>query len=862
MAKDLNEIIKRLQDIRNNILKQGIGGSQALADAGADLRELAGGLSEEMGGPSRLLGFCAKGLKAVCENSAPDPEHALKEIIASVSIVESYLLNYPDAEGEHRIREAGQRLDKSLNPRPPDKPDPGEHMNSNELPAPSLNDAAALLLQIESGDFYELSRLRKMLALISEDETAESLENIVMAIAHIDDMKDRAQADPDYAIEPADIDLIGHLIEESMISDEMPRAEGPRRISGGGSGQGSEHTDESTDGGDMSDYMPEDADIELISAFIAESSDLITGAEEALLALETNPEDIEAVSTVFRAFHNIKGTSAFFELSLMTSLAHRAETLLSRVRDREIRYAGGYPDLALRSLDMLKEIFRLLQDALGGKPFPKPEGYDELYAILTDPESAGINDKEPIEPSEPGPGKIKELPEEKLPADEIREDADAEEDEADEADEPDMEEYSAKSVPSGEGLSDSPEKHERIPSSRRKAQMVESSVRVPIDRLDRFIDMVGELVVSHSMVAQDDVVNSGKHHDLQKKVSHTTKIVRELQNMSMSMRMIPLKNTFRKMARLVRDLSRKIGKDVTFITEGEDTEIDRNMVDVINDPLVHMVRNALDHGVEMPDVREKNGKPRHGTVFLSAYHSAGNVVVEIKDDGKGLDRDRIIAKAKQSGLIQDENTLSEREIYNIIFEPGFSTAKMVSDVSGRGVGMDVVKRNIESIRGHVEIYSQPGKGTLFKMSLPLTLAIIDGMVVRVGKEKYVIPTISIVRSVQPTPKDISTVLQKGEMLKLQGRLVPLFRIATLFEIENAEQDLNRAIAVIVENEGKQAGLVVDELIGSQQIVIKTLGEMLGDIRGISGSAIMPNGRVGLILDVGGLVRLANNEKEF
>jgi two-component system chemotaxis sensor kinase CheA len=358
------------------------------------------------------------------------------------------------------------------------------------------------------------------------------------------------------------------------------------------------------------------------------------------------------------------------------------------------------------------------------------------------------------------------------------------------------------------------------------------------------------------MVAQDEIVNSGQHHELQKKVAHTTKIVRELQNLSMSMRMVPLKTTFRKMARLVRDLSKKIGKDISFVTEGEDTEIDKNMVDIINDPLVHMIRNAIDHGIEFPDERAGKGKPVNGTIQLMAYHSGGNVVVEVRDDGRGLDKQAILAKAVERRLVADGEILSDRQIYNLIFEPGFSTAKNVSDVSGRGVGMDVVKRNIEAIRGNVEIYSRQGRETIFKISLPLTLAIIDGMVVRVGKEKYVIPTISIIRSVQPDLKDVSSVLHKGEILSLQDKLIPLFRIASLFGIE-AEEDLSKAIVVIVENNENQAGLVVDELIGSQQIVIKTLGEMLGHIKGISGSAIMPNGRVGLILDVGGLVRLAN-----
>jgi len=387
---------------------------------------------------------------------------------------------------------------------------------------------------------------------------------------------------------------------------------------------------------------------------------------------------------------------------------------------------------------------------------------------------------------------------------------------------------------------------------------VETSIRVTTDRLDRLIDMVGELVIAHSMVAQDTIEHNSGNHDLLKKVSQTSKIVRELQDMTMSMRMVPLKATFNKMARLVRDLSRKIGKNVTFVTEGEDTEIDRNLVDIISDPLVHMVRNAVDHGIELPDERIQNGKPPEGEVRLSAYHSAGSVVVEIVDNGKGLDREAILAKAKQRNLVDDNASLSNREIFNLVFEPGFSTAAEVTDVSGRGVGMDVVRKNIESLRGQVEISSELGEGSVFKMSLPLTLAIIDGMIVRVGKERYIIPTVSIVRSVKPTGQDLTSVLQKGEMLSFQDGLIPLFGLAEIYQ--HGDNHRKESLVVVVEDEGKQSGLVIDELVGRQQVVIKTLGETMSNIPGISGGAIMPNGRVGLILDVANFVKFASADQ--
>ncbi len=703
----------------------------------------------------------------------------------------------------------------------------------------ALNDAATLLLQIEPGDSdndADLSRLKDQLDAISGDETAARpvREAAARAGEKISDMlsADGPEATFTDATFTDALAAAGQAIEAAMHG--LEEAAAPSAVIAETAQIPSGATSAAAR------YLPEEADIDLMEAFIVESSDLLVNAEEALLALESEPGDMDAVSTVFRAFHTIKGTSSFLDLGLVSDLAHRAETLLSRVRDGDIRFAGGYADLALRSLDALKDLIGEVQSALDGSPYAKPAGYDDLYAALADPEAVGISESQVATPTP--------VPDAPLPP-ETAAPEDAFPEPATPTPAPSLQqETGARSAP--------PAQQQRSPEPGRVIR--ESSIRVPVERLDRFIDMVGELVVAHSMVVQDEAVASGNHHDLSKKVGQTTKIVRELQRMSMSMRMIPLKGTFQKMARLVRDLARRADKNVSFITDGEDTEIDRNMVDIINDPLVHMVRNAVDHGIEPPGDRERAGKPVNGIVQLSAYHSAGNVVVEIQDDGRGLDREAILSKALERGLIATIDGLSDEEVYDLIFHPGFSTAHSVSEVSGRGVGMDVVKTNIESLRGQVEVNSRPGQGSVVKMRLPLTLAIIDGMVIRVGTQKFVIPTVSIVRSVQPTESELSRVFERGEMLYLQGKLIPLFRLATLFEIDDAATDPTRAIVVVVEEDRRQTGLLVDELIGSQQIVIKTLGEALGDIPGISGSAIMPNGRVGLILDVGGLVRLAND----
>ena len=599
---------------------------------------------------------------------------------------------------------------------------------------------------------------------------------------------------------------------------------------------------------DDTDYMPDDADLEMLGEFIAESNDLIANAEEALLSLEVNPDDKDSIGMVFRAFHTVKGTAAFLELNLLSEMAHHAENLLSRVRDGEIRYSGGYADLSLKSLDMIKDLVQLVETAITGAPLLKPSGYDVLLQILENPEAEGISE-DYDEDASPRVGDI-------LVATGKVKREDLEETVSKYTDKPVGEALVKSKVSKVQDVGQALRTQTKLKGGARHA--VDATVRVSTKRLDKLVDMVGEMVIAHSMIAQDDIVSDSQNHALLKKVTQTGKIVRELQDLSMSMRMIPLKATFQKMARLVRDVGRKVGKNVNLITEGEDTEIDRNLVDFINDPLVHMVRNSVDHGIESPEERVKLGKPTIGTIKLSAYHSAGNVVVEISDDGKGLNKDLILQKAIERNLIEKGKSLSDKEIYNLIFEPGFSTAQTVTDVSGRGVGMDVVRKNIETLRGQVEINSEYGKGSVFKINLPLTLAIIDGMVIRVANESYVLPTESIVRSIKPEPKDISTVFNEGKVLSIQGKLIPLFRLSRLYDIALEEDTNDQALVVIIEDDTTRAGIIIDELVGRQQVVVKSLGETMKGIPGISGGAIMPNGRVGLIVDVGGLIRLIHS----
>jgi len=844
MAKKNQKIIKTLQKIAEEIDNLSLNDPDAWHKISNELGGALKSVPKKKPATLELLQLVGQGFDAMGAQSVKEPLSLADAIWQGLNAAEISLAD--DGVDEESLNDFRQKLEEILGAAAQaDGDEPCEQPPDSDHPAiESLDDAAAFLVQLDADNLEELRGLQHSLQnLTGDDGLSEFACNYLeQAIQKLDQLVQGDTADADQTLTEA-----GMLLEEAMSPIETQTEPVDNTDISRTNDKGPSGSDDGT-----IDHMPQGVDEELLSEFIAEGSDLNEKAEEALLSLETNPEDMDSIGTVFRAFHTVKGTSAFLELTLIAELGHHAESLLSRVRDGEIRYSGGYADLSLRALDMIKELMGGVQVALSGEPLLKPAGYDELVKVLADPESAGISD-ETGDIKAPRVGDLL-VAQGTVDRQVLEEAADAHPDEKLGVAVVKSQAASVKDV--GQAL----RAQKRIQGGQK---VVDSSVRVSTRRLDRLIDMVGELVIAHSMVAQDELIIGSDNHDLAKKVAHSSKIVRELQDISMSMRMVPLKATFNKMARLVRDVARKVGKNVNFVTEGEDTEIDRNLVNIINDPLVHMVRNAVDHGIELPEDRIQNGKSESGEVQLLAYHSAGSVVVEIRDDGQGLEREMIIKKAREKGLIgesgdSNDRTLSDRDVFNMIFEPGFSTAQVVTDVSGRGVGMDVVKKNIESLRGQVEIKSEYGKGSVFKMSLPLTLAIIDGMVVRVGSETYVVPTVSIIRSIKPQASDLSTVLNRGEMLSLPSGLVPLYRMDRLYHIEDATDDPAEAIIVIVEDEERQAGLVVDELIGRQQVVIKSLGESMKDIPGISGGAIMPDGRVGLIIDVGGLVKFANN----
>jgi two-component system chemotaxis sensor kinase CheA len=589
-----------------------------------------------------------------------------------------------------------------------------------------------------------------------------------------------------------------------------------------------------------------DEDVGLVLDFIAESKEHIESAEAGLLQLESKPDDKEVLNMIFRAFHTIKGMAGFLNLTDLGSLAHSAENLLDLARKGELVLAGQNTDAVFESIDMLKKMIADLKEAIDAKkPVAKQDNMPALLEKLK--KLAQGQTLEKVLNTAEGQKRDQKL-EEVL----VEEPAKAEPAPAKEEAEAPKQEY----APGLEERRDSTPR--RSGEDRRTEASADEKIKVSTNRLDNLINMTGELVIAQLMIKEEANTKLCGEYELNRKVAHQGKIIRELQELSMSMRMVPIEGVFQKMARLVRDLSHKAEKKINFVTRGEETELDRNIVDKIADPLVHMVRNSVDHGVEPSEERVKNGKNPAGKIELRAFHQAGNIVIEIEDDGKGLNKERILKKAIESGIVDVNQQLTDDEIYKLIFHAGLSTAEKVTSISGRGVGMDVVKKNVESLRGKIDISTTLGKGTIFTIRLPLTLAIIDGQIIRIGSERYIVPINAIENTLKPDKANISSVQNKGEMVMVRGQLIPMIRLYKLFNVTPITEDPTKGLVVIVEEEGKKCCLLVDELLGQQQIVIKSLGDGMGRVQGVSGGAIMGDGMVSLILDIPGIMALAQN----
>jgi len=591
--------------------------------------------------------------------------------------------------------------------------------------------------------------------------------------------------------------------------------------------------------GDEGEYIPTgnlddmglDITPEIMKHFIEESIEILDEAESALLALEKAPGDNEIANRAFRAFHSFKGNSGFLGYADLEEISHHAESLLGQARDLQKPCDPVAISFMLIALDILRDGIRQIDLGVTPELSGKAEVctyLEKLAREMAPAEDQGLKEKEQAA-----------APPEKPAQPEVRQ------------------EKTSRQVkePNGEAsVKSSAEQEAGDSKERQQVSGQQQAIRVDLEKLDKLLDLVGELVISEAMVANNPDLRGLQLDRFEKAVLQLDKITRDIQEVAMSMRMIPLSGTFRKMVRLVRDLAQKANKKVTLEITGEETEVDKTIIEQISDPLVHLIRNAVDHGIESAEERLAAGKPETGRVSIEAKHSAGEVWIVVEDDGKGLDRDRIFNKAVEKGLLRSEDRdLKDEEVFKLIFEPGFSTAEKVSSISGRGVGMDVVKRNIEKLRGKVDVRSRPGSGTMFAVRIPLTLAIIEGMVVKVGQNRYTIPINSIKESLQPKEGQITRTPDNLELVSIRGELLPVIRLHELYQVSSNFRRLTDGILIVVENEEKKCSLFVDEVIGQQQIVIKGLSSYLGHVKSISGCAILGDGDISMILDIDDLI---------
>jgi two-component system chemotaxis sensor kinase CheA len=559
-------------------------------------------------------------------------------------------------------------------------------------------------------------------------------------------------------------------------------------------------------------------DPEMVGDFIMEARDHLTQVEIHMMTLEKEPGEMEAINTVFRGFHTIKGLAGFLDFGDIREVAHETETLLDLARDRKLRITPAVVDVVLAAADFLKVWIKRLETIQEGNDAgPAPQKLALLERIRT----GGL--AVPAPATQEGPA-----------------DRDSGE--------------TVPSTPREPALSDEDAAAERrtAGSDRRTSGSEARSVKVDTAKLDFLVDMAGEMVIAQSMVRHHPELAALRSPAVLRSLAQLARITGDLQKTAMSMRMVPVGGLFQKMSRLVRDLARKTGKQAEMEAIGAETELDRNVVEELADPLMHMVRNAADHGLEPPEERRAAGKDPTGRIRLRASHQAGNIVIEIADDGRGLIREKILEKARRTGLVEDGAGLSDSEVFQFIFHAGFSTAAKVTDVSGRGVGMDVVKKQIQKLRGRVDIESRPGKGSSFFLRLPLTLAMIDGLVVGVGGERYVLPIFSVREMLRPSAEMVFTVEGRQEMAMVRNSLLPVVRLYRRFGVQPRSELATESLFIVAEAAGKTFCLMVDELIGKQEVVIKSLGETLKDIPGVAGGAILGDGRVGLILDLEGI----------
>jgi two-component system chemotaxis sensor kinase CheA len=576
------------------------------------------------------------------------------------------------------------------------------------------------------------------------------------------------------------------------------------------------------------------------SMFFEESFEALDGMEAALLGLVVGAPDADRINTIFRVAHSIKGGSAMFAFNEVTSFTHSLETLLDELRSGRLSVTTGIADLLFKSVDVMRDLLRSLQSST-------PHETQHVADLQSDIERTikgvppGLLATATTVPEILVAAPVGPTPSEGATAPAISENPVAV--------------PVGPTAPGGVRVETPPDAshHQGGPDS--------GSIRVSTQKIDELMNIVGELVIVQAMLNEQALVLTGPAGEpFRSGVAQLERNTRELQESVMRVRMLPISFVFGRFQRMARDLAQRLGKQIDLKVTGENTEIDKTMLEKIGDPLTHLVRNSIDHGVELPEVRLQAGKTAVGTVHLEAYHRGGNIVVEVTDDGAGLDKDRILAKARSRGLVGPNQSLADHDIHELIFAPGLSTSDKATDVSGRGVGMDVVRRNVQELGGKVEIRSERGRGSRFTITLPLTLAIVEGLSARIGGETYIVPLGSIIESLRLTPASASRLPGCEEVFPFRGDYLPVLRLHDLFGVEPRSRLLHEGLIVVAEGEGRRVGLFVDELLGQQQVVIKSLQTNYRRVPGVSGATILGDGSVALILDLPGILRAVSHRQ--
>ncbi|MGK5090684.1 chemotaxis protein CheA [Deltaproteobacteria bacterium TL4] len=580
---------------------------------------------------------------------------------------------------------------------------------------------------------------------------------------------------------------------------------------------------------------------DVLSEFIKDANEYLEKAEGALLVLNQLGNDIDSLEylqTIFRCFHTLKSNAAMLNFQSIEAVAHKTESFLEEFKSGNAEVNQEIQNLLFKVIDLLKEAVHQLTETQKIEPDLFHEILKQLDLQWSDSSveqahqavgdilvKMGVARPESVEIA---------LKRQRAPVGELLvEMGEIRQQDLDKA----LEKQARAKGQSGASV-----------SAKRQ------DIRIGLDKVDQLVNLMGELVIANAMISSHPVMRSTSYDDLEEAVSQLGKNIRNLQDVAMSMRMVPISSTFRKMLRLVHDVAQKTRKLAQLELVGENTEVDKTLVELIADPLLHIIRNAVDHGLESPEERRAAGKNPEGQILLEARHSGNEVWIIVKDDGKGLNREKILEKALSRGLITPEQQLVDEDIWKLIFEPGFSTAEKVTDVSGRGVGMDVVRKNIEKLRGRVDISTQAGKGSTFLLRIPLTLSIVEGLLVRVGQAHYAVPITSVQEAIQPQPSDINKTLNNTEMLKLRGEQLPVIRLSELHQIETKIKNLYEGNLIVVEENEEQVCLFVDEVVGQQQIVVKGLPRYMGHLSHLAGCTILGNGEIGLILDINGLIK--------